>query len=107
MGTDEMAAEYTPPDVEVLRYQTVLRQQQAAAEARCRRCGICCGANDDPCVHLRRQDDGQSWCDIYPRRLGTHTTRSGARFRCVEIRALPQGFWPGALHCAYRGKKFF
>jgi len=44
-------------------------------EELCIRCGGCCGSFDgDPCEHLRRDDEGTTYCVIYKNRLGWHHT---------------------------------
>lgn len=58
-------------------------------EARCRRCGACCGANDgDPCVHLEKRDDAKYYCNIYDNRIGMQRTLAGKQFACVPLRDL-------------------
>lgn len=83
------------------RYRTNQGTAEAAFEERCKRCGRCCGSDNDPCMHLKRQPDGTWLCEIYESRLGWRKTVGGNRFRCVPIRdnirldALPPG-------CGYR-----
>lgn len=65
------------------------KEEEARYEARCRRCGACCGANDgDPCLNLRQDKNGKYYCNVYETRIGMHKTRSGKAFACVPIRDL-------------------
>jgi Fe-S-cluster containining protein len=58
-------------------------------EARCKRCGACCGVKDnDPCLNLRKDNSGKYYCDVYENRIGMHKTVSGKEFACVPIRDL-------------------
>ena len=64
-------------------------QEEAAYEARCRRCGGCCGAYDsDPCARLRKDEAGKYYCSVYDHRIGMQKTVSGKNFACVPIRIL-------------------
>ncbi len=70
-------------------------------ESKCLRCGKCCGRDTDPCVHLKKGEDGRYFCEIYERRFGWHSTVSGKRFRCVPIREVKRdGYLPPG--CGYR-----
>ena len=61
--------------------------EQDAYEARCKSCGICCGADGtDPCVHLQKRDNGTYFCDTYQTRFGVQKSVSGREFTCVMIR---------------------
>lgn len=70
-------------------------EMKAAYEAKCRRCGVCCGsAGDDPCARLRREADGTHICTDYDHRLGVQKTVKGNEFHCVEIRdVIKEGVW--------------
>ena len=70
-------------------------------ENACLRCGNCCGASEDACIHLISQTDGKYMCDIYDCRGGTQKTRSGKFFECVNIRTILNVDWPGRWKCAY------
>lgn len=70
-------------------------------ENACLRCGNCCGADEDACIHLISQTDGKYMCDIYDSRGGTQKTRSGKFFECVNIRTILNVDWPGRWKCAY------
>jgi len=62
--------------------------EEAAYEARCRRCGGCCGAYDDPCTRLRKDESGKYYCSVYDHRIGMQKTVAGINFACVPIRDL-------------------
>jgi hypothetical protein len=67
------------------------RQEEESREyeARCLRCGACCGSLDgDPCTCLRREENGKYFCSVYDYRIGMHKTVSGKQFACVPIRDL-------------------
>ncbi|OGX07036.1 MAG: hypothetical protein A2Z88_03005 [Omnitrophica WOR_2 bacterium GWA2_47_8] len=70
----------------------------------CTRCGACCGALDDPCENLRKNENGKYFCAVYDRRFGTWKTVSGKELNCIPIReklALNHS-WPGDEHCGYK-----
>ena len=73
-------------------------------EARCTRCGACCGALDDPCENLRQDPKGKFYCSVYERRFGQWHTVSGKKLTCVPIREkIAQGHsWPGDEQCGYK-----
>ncbi len=84
-------------------YQKFLEQCQREWEARCSRCGACCGVVEgDPCEHLRRFKKGGYYCSIYTERFGLHKTVGGRPFRCVPIRDILHKSWPGDQDCAYK-----
>ena len=65
------------------------KEEQDKYEARCLRCGACCGAHDeDPCLKLRKEEGGKYYCSIYDHRIGMQKTASGKNFACVPIRDL-------------------
>lgn len=67
-------------------YQEYLKKQAVKNDSMCRRCGVCCGAGNDPCINLVR-DKGELYrCLIYDNRLGPQRTVSGSFFTCVPIR---------------------
>jgi hypothetical protein len=70
----------------------------------CIRCGACCGAFEDPCSRLVREQDGTYRCDAYEIRLGLQRSVSGKKFRCVPIRKVLHKSWSHDHLCAY--KKF-
>lgn len=68
-------------------YERYQEDTMAAYESLCKCCGICCGAADnDPCVHLVKREDGRFHCDIYSTRFGVQKTVGGKEFTCVAIR---------------------
>ncbi len=72
-------------------------------EAKCGRCGACCGAFDgDPCEHLRKDAHNKYFCSIYINRFGQHKTLSGKTINCVPIRQILHNFWPGDSCCGYK-----
>gem|GEM_PF-427572 len=71
-------------DGEVLREG---EKESALYEARCKRCGACCGAKGaDPCSNLKMDTDGRYYCGVYDKRYGTQFTVSGKSFTCVPMR---------------------
>ncbi len=84
------------------RYDTWLATRQEDWEARCRHCGACCGAFEDPCVHLVMTPEGHSRCLVYPARLGPHKTVGGRPFTCVHVRQKLGTSWPGDARCGYK-----
>ena len=85
------------------RYDQYLLNQEQAWNARCTRCGSCCGADEDPCENLQLLSPGLYACQVYERRFGAWRTRSGKSFVCVPIRdKIAQGqSWPGDENCGY------
>jgi len=85
-----------------LTYLEHMSGKEAAFEARCKRCGLCCGSADDPCVNLVKKEDNTFYCAVYENRFGPQKTVSGASFNCVPIREhiLKGTLRPG---CAYAG----
>ena len=85
------------------QYQQLQDRQLQEWEARCGRCGACCGAFDgDPCEHLRGNKPGEYFCSIYDHRFGMHKTVSGKDIRCVPIRIILNSSWPGDACCGYK-----
>lgn len=68
-------------------YDIKLQELEKSYEARCLRCGTCCGAHDsDPCAQLIQCPDGTYSCRVYETRIGNQKTISGKTFSCVPIR---------------------
>lgn len=90
------------PDSE--RYNNWMSAQNAEWEARCHRCGACCGSLEDPCENLQKAANGRFYCTVYDHRFGKWHTVSGKEFNCVPLREkLAQGHsWPGDQHCGYK-----
>lgn len=87
--------------MEDARYLEKQEEAQAWHEALCRRCGYCCGLDDnDPCRHLTKCQEGNYSCAVYGRRLGHHHTVSGKLFSCVPIREWLRSESSGSS-CAY------
>jgi len=72
--------------IEQDRYDRYALKQEQEWDARCTRCGSCCGAYEDPCENLRLLPTGLYTCHVYDRRFGAWRTRSGESFVCVPIR---------------------
>ena len=60
-----------------IRYQEHLAQKEAEYDARCRRCGACCG-------------------------VGLQKTVNGNTFKCVSFRRIRFGSWAGSWRCGYK-----
>lgn len=85
------------------RYEQLQEEQYKAWEAKCTRCGACCGiVEGDPCEHLRKLETGKYICSIYTNRFGLHRTISGKPFLCVPIRQILHQSWPGDQCCGYK-----
>ncbi len=85
------------------RYQKHLKKKLELWEAKCTRCGVCCGiVEGDPCEHLVEVGKGVYGCSIYENRFGEHKTVSGKVFRCVPIRDILHKSWPGDQCCGYK-----
>lgn len=70
-------------------FDKYMKEKEANFESICKRCGICCGANDgDPCRNLKQSSDGLYYCSDYENRLGPQRTVNGNAFTCVTIREL-------------------
>ena len=70
-----------------IAYFRKLEYQDEAYEAMCKRCGVCCGATtEDPCVNLKKTDDGTYGCTVYQARHGLQRSVNGGMFACVNIR---------------------
>lgn len=82
-------------------YRQYLENQEKEFETRCRRCGACCGAEEDPCEHLQAVSSSSYTCDIYQQRFGAHRAKSGKELRCVELRDIRNKSWPGGWKCGY------
>jgi len=86
--------------MDTVAYQKYLQNKAVTEESICKRCGICCGANNDPCVNLARDKNGLYRCLVYENRLGPQRTVSGKIFTCVLIKDnIRAGF--SHVDCAY------
>ena len=83
--------------------QRRLKLKEERWEALCGRCGACCGVVEgDPCEHLRGDQKYKYYCSIYENRFGEHRTVSGKILKCVPIRQVIHGSWPGDDCCGYK-----
>ncbi|MFA5145329.1 MAG: hypothetical protein WC723_04935 [Candidatus Omnitrophota bacterium] len=70
-------------------YSQKQKEEEEKYEARCKRCGSCCGAaSGDVCTRLSKDDAGRYYCTVYDTRIGQQKTISGVEFSCVPIRYL-------------------
>ncbi len=83
-------------------YQEALLLQEKQWEALCHRCGGCCGAYDDPCIHLKGDQANGFCCEIYSRRFGPRKTVSGEEFDCVLVKEILNTYWKNDQACAYK-----
>ena len=100
LGKDLMERSKSTPEEQA--YQAWLFTRQQDAEALCRHCGACCGAWEDPCVHLLISPEGRSSCNIYTDRFGLRKTVAGHSFTCVPVRVKLGTSWPGDERCGYK-----
>ncbi|MCK5706212.1 MAG: hypothetical protein KAI43_01070 [Candidatus Aureabacteria bacterium] len=82
-------------------YSSYITDKEKEHEALCKRCGACCGALNDPCIHLQKDKQGKYFCDTYDNRTREHNTISGETFRCVDIRSIIYKEWKGKENCEY------
>lgn len=75
-------------------------ERLAEFEARCKRCGKCCGIDQDPCSNLVKSASGGYVCKVYDNRLGSQKTVSGKDFTCVPINEVINKSMP-YLSCGY------
>jgi len=89
---------------ELDRYNDWMSAQNSEWEAKCTRCGACCGALDDPCENLRKDQNGKYYCNVYAKRFGQWHSVSGKLFTCVPInvKIAIGDSWPGDEHCGYK-----
>jgi hypothetical protein len=85
-----------------IEYEAYLKLKEDGHESRCLRCGVCCGALNDPCQHLQQLDGNKYTCKIYDNRFGIHKTIKGNSFTCVSIKDLIKKS-AVAYNCAYFG----
>ncbi|MFH1799149.1 MAG: hypothetical protein ABH844_07440 [Candidatus Omnitrophota bacterium] len=72
--------------MDLKKYSQYTKEKENKFEAVCARCGQCCGALDDPCQNLAKDESGRYFCKDYKNRLGPQKTASGNFFNCVPIR---------------------
>lgn len=94
----------SPYSTDESKYLRLQRSREMEFEAACKRCGACCGAQDDPCMNLAEVEKGTYVCQAYAHRLGPQRTVSGKAFNCVDIR---EHISSGTLRegCGYWGIK--
>lgn len=85
-----------------IEYQNRLKEKHVQWEKICLRCGGCCGAFDDPCLHLRKDNDNKYFCEIYQSRFGTRKTVNGEEFYCVPIQKILNTHWKNDHLCPYK-----
>lgn len=83
-------------------YQAYWEKKANDWENLCLRCGGCCGAYDDPCEHLKRDCEGNFYCEIYTYRFGKHRTLKGEEFNCVPIENILHLRWSKDYLCNYK-----
>ena len=83
-------------------YADCLQEKEKEWENLCAQCGGCCGAYDDPCLHLRKTLNGKFLCDIYYNRFGPKETVSGEKFNCVPIKEILDEHWNNDHLCGYK-----
>ena len=83
-------------------YLKYLEEKEKEWEGLCRRCGGCCGAYDDPCLHLRGDKKGEYYCEIYFRRFGLRKTVGGEEFNCVPVKEILDTHWKKDYLCVYK-----
>jgi uncharacterized cysteine cluster protein YcgN (CxxCxxCC family) len=89
-------------EIELKDCQKHLEKKEREWENLCLRCGACCGALDDPCIHLKKNKNDKSYCDIYPERFGIRKTIGGEIFKCVPIKQLLRLHWKNDYLCPYK-----
>lgn len=79
-----------------------LEEKDKEWENLCRRCGGCCGAYDDPCLHLKKNKKGKFDCEIYPERFGLRKSVKGEEFNCVLVKEIIKTHWKKDYLCVYK-----
>jgi len=77
-----------------------LQKKESGFEQICRRCGACCGIDNDPCEKLIRSNSASYHCRDYENRIGLQRTINGKEFHCIQIRELLHNQGVPA-NCAY------
>jgi hypothetical protein len=83
-------------------YSSYFKNKEEQWESLCIRCGGCCGAFDDPCKHLKKDQQGKYCCEIYTQRFGLRESASGERFNCVPIKEIIRKYWKNDHLCVYK-----
>ncbi|MCP4652205.1 MAG: hypothetical protein GY858_02320 [Candidatus Omnitrophica bacterium] len=84
------------------KYKQYFKESEKEWEDRCIRCGGCCGAFDDPCLQLRKDNQGKYYCVSYQDRFGEQLTKEGEKFDCVPIWKIYNSYWKNDHLCAYK-----
>ena len=82
--------------------QNYLEGKEKQWESLCVRCGGCCGFFDDPCKHLKKNQQKGLYCEIYPYRFGERETLNGEEFDCVSIKEVIHTHWKNDHVCVYK-----
>ena len=82
--------------------QTYLNRKEREWENLCACCGACCGAYDDPCIHLKKDFSNKYYCEIYNNRFGERQAESGEKFKCVPIKDIINTHWKNDHLCTYK-----
>ncbi len=85
---------------QIKNYQKALELKDKEWEELCIRCGGCCGAFDDPCLHLKKDKNNKTYCEIYENRFGLRKTVKGEEFRCVPVKEIIHTHWKNDYLCA-------
>lgn len=72
--------------MDIAAYEKYLKEEFIKYDSLCRRCGKCCGIDNDPCANLIIDEEGRCACRAYDVRLGPQKTASGKDFTCVPIK---------------------
>ena len=81
------------------KVQGYLGKKEREWEKLCVRCGGCCGAYDDPCLHLKKRRNNKYFCAIYKNRFGTRKTVNGEEFDCVLVKDIIKTHWKNDHLC--------
>jgi len=92
----------TKMEVELQKCHNYLKQKDKEWESLCLRCGACCGAFDDPCLHLKKDKKDKFFCSIYSQRFGIRKTANGEVFQCVPIKKILSTPWKRDYNCPYK-----
>ena len=83
-------------------YLNYLESKEKKWEESCIRCGGCCGAYDDPCLHLKEGEKNRFYCEIYSDRFGTRKSVEGEEFDCVPVKKILNTHWKKDYLCVYK-----
>ncbi|MCK4917704.1 MAG: hypothetical protein KAJ79_03460 [Candidatus Omnitrophica bacterium] len=84
------------------KYLNYFIEKENEWESLCINCGGCCGAFDDPCFHLKKNEKGMFYCEIYCNRFGLKKSISGDEFNCVMIKEILHTHWRNDHLCGYK-----